>query len=54
MLLARGMIMTIEEAMNLNVWIEDSTFETIPLCEINKDAGIMFKFGLMLLIGKEI
>ncbi|KAA6366589.1 MAG: hypothetical protein EZS28_037884, partial [Streblomastix strix] len=38
-LCTRGSIMTIEEAMKLNIWIEDSN-ETIPICDIKQDPGL--------------
>ncbi|KAA6396224.1 MAG: hypothetical protein EZS28_008247 [Streblomastix strix] len=51
-LCTRGSIMTIEEAMKLNIWIEDSN-ETIPICDIKQDPGLLFKLCTMILIGKK-
>ncbi|KAA6383674.1 MAG: hypothetical protein EZS28_020798 [Streblomastix strix] len=53
-LCTRGSTMTIEEAMKLNIWIEDSSNETIPIYDLKKDPGLLFRNCSIILIGKEI
>ncbi|KAA6396337.1 MAG: hypothetical protein EZS28_008134 [Streblomastix strix] len=51
-LLARGMLMTLQEALKLNIWIEDVTNSVLPIWDVKQEPGTIFKQGIMILIGR--